>query len=333
MKVLTIGGATYDVFLGYPHQQTAMINAQQSIVLPEGQKFDLESVYYHVGGGAANSAVSFARLGLETSSFFKIGADFQGSFIVDQLKKEPIELYYLVSEHEKTSSSFIITPSSGNSSILVYRGANSTLVKQEMPLDLIAQQDQLYITSLSGPGAQLLPYITKYAHDRKIPVAVNPGGGQLKYGMQSLCDALPNIDIFILNAHESSLFLNALEKKTVDFDISYYMKTVLACGPQIAVVTDGACGVYVGHGNEIMFHKSLPVTVISTVGAGDAFGSCFVAYCAQGKSIEDAVRAGIVNSASVVSCLSAQEGLLDMHALEQKMKTVDHSFLSRYPRE
>ncbi len=330
MKVLTIGGATYDVFLGYPAQKTALIDTQSSIVLPEGQKFDLESVEYHGGGGAANAAASFARLGLQTSSFFKIGADFQGSFIVDRLKKEAIALHYVVSQEEKTGSSFIISSPSGNSPILVYRGANSTIVEHEVPFDLIAQQHQLYITSLSGAAAKLLPQIVKYAHERNVAVAVNPGGGQLKYGMQSLCEALSYIDIFILNAYESSLFLNALEKKSIDFDINYYMKTVLECGPKVVVVTDGARGVYLAHDNEILFHKAIPVDVVSTVGAGDAFGSCFVAQCMRGETIETALRAGIINSASVVSCLSAQEGLLSAHDLEQKLNQLDHTFLSRY---
>lgn len=330
MKVLTIGGATYDIFIGYTTPETVSIDTQSYIVLPEGQKIDLKSISYHSGGGATNSAASFARLGFNVSSFFKIGSDLQGKFIVDQLSKQPISLHHVISDKEKTSSSFIVSAPSGNSTVLVYRGTNSTITKDDINFDLISQQEQIYITSLSGSAAKLLPHITEFAHSKNIPVAVNPGGGQLKHGMQSLCDSLPSIDIFILNRSEAELFMNALKGLRNHFTIPQYMKTILESGPKIAVVTDGDRGVYVAHNDKILFHKSLPVDVVSTVGAGDAFGSCFVAQLARGKKIDDAIRAGIINSASVVGYLNAHAGLLNQETVEERLKKLDRTFLLDY---
>jgi len=342
MRVLTIGGATYDIFIDYA-ARTCVIDEQPSIFLPAGQKIDLDAVSYYSGGGATNSAASFARLGFCASSFFKIGNDCAGLFIVDQLQKESIITHQVISETEKTSCSFILPCPSGDKTILVYRGANNTITKDEIPVDLIVQHDLIYISSLGGSTAQLLPDIVRIAHENKILVAVNPGGSQLKFA-RSLYDALSFIDILILNSYEAQLFMGypvrpakpAVTRKSEGWEfiegwLTTFFETVFARGTKIAVVTDGANGVYVAspaHApNKILFHPSAPVQPVSTVGAGDAFGSCFVAQLAQGKSIGDAMRAGIANSGSVIMHVGAKTGLLHQADLDKKIGEMDQNLL------
>ena len=72
------------------------------------------------------------------------------------------------------------------------------------------------------------------------------------------------------------------------------------------------------------------VTLIDTLGAGDAFGSCFVASLAQGKSVPDALRAGIVNSASGIQQLGAKPGLLEGKALAKAVKALPSDALKKY---
>lgn len=322
-RVLTIGGATYDIFIEYNNATTTEIDHHRFLLLHEGRKIDVESVSYYSGGGATNSAASFARLGFDTHTFFKIGTDFQGSFILDSLKKEQVTVHHVVAPDVPTSSSFIIPMPSGDNTILVYRGANNCLTQQEIPADLISQQDQLYVTSLGGSSAALLPYIVGIAKKNGIPVAVNPGRSQITTGMKSLCDALPAIDILILNCYEASECMRALRPKDY-FDIPAFCRLMRLQGPKIVAVTDGANGVYVAHEDTLLFHPSLPpASIVSTVGAGDAFGSCFVAQIALGKSIDDAMRAGILNSSSVLGHVGAKTGLLTQEEIESKIIEID----------
>ena len=66
------------------------------------------------------------------------------------------------------------------------------------------------------------------------------------------------------------------------FGLQTFFQEVHARGPKIIVVTNGKEGVYVSHKESIFFHPSLSVPVISTLGAGDAFGSGFVGMYAHG---------------------------------------------------
>ena len=101
-------------------------------------------------------------------------------------------------------------------------------------------------------------------------------------------------------------------------------------GPKVVVITNGCNGVYVATNEFIYFHPSMKVNVVNTVGAGDAFGSCFVGSLMLGSSITQALRNGIVNSASVLEDLGAKKGLLTLDQINKKVKTLDPSLLQRF---
>ncbi|GAI85852.1 unnamed protein product, partial [marine sediment metagenome] len=106
---------------------------------------------------------------------------------------------------------------------------------------------------------------------------------------------------------------------------------ILKQGTKIVAVTNGADGVYVAHKNNIYYHPSIkPKNLVSTLGAGDAFGSCFVAQLAQDKSIEDAIRSGILNSSSVLEHLDAKTGLLSKRESEEKLKQINTDLLQTF---
>ncbi len=362
MNIVTIGGAMRDVFIQY--ETTDMVHMHTAgqkkafIILEEGRKLEVETLAYHVGGGAANSAVSFGRLGLSASSFFKIGTDQEGDFILQCLAKENVATdSTLRTSQAGTGTSFIIPSPSGNRSVLVYRGANLMLRPDEIPAGLIAGCDQLYITSLSRDASLVLPAVAKMAKEQKKSVAVNPGTSQLTARVDTLQQALPNIDILILNSFEANLLMSALIEppvpairipeaikknelpellhapiglSTVCFTLEQFFSEVLSRGPRIVAVTNGAEGVYATDGKKVYFHPSLEAPVVSTLGAGDAFGSCFVAQLAHGKSIADAIRAGIINSASVIQYLDTQTGLLTAEQLSKKLEELDASLLQTF---
>ncbi len=357
MKILTIGAAMRDLFLEYKSPETMTFDIEgfeiSYIMLEEGKKIELEAIPHSTGGGATNSACSFEKQGFTVSSFFKVGEDLEGNEVISILQKKNIDVSSCVrAPSAPTGRSFIIPPSSGEKVILVYRGANLTIKENELPLDAIKACDQLYITSLSKKTSQLLPIITKFAKEQNRPVAVNPGTSQLTVDVSTLEQSLNHIDILIMNSFEASLFMahstkskqsvpkTNNEKKelpdllaapivrgTTSFTLNQYFQEVLRQGPQIAVVTNGADGVYVCDGKKIYYHSSIPGKPVSTVGAGDAFGSTFVGQLLHGKSIENAIRSGIVNSYEVIQHLDATTGQITEQELENKLKTLDKSML------
>jgi sugar/nucleoside kinase (ribokinase family) len=366
MKIITIGGATQDIFIHYENpemvQLPTTIGTRSFLLLEKGKKIEIEQPQYYTGGGATNSAVSFKRLGYEVTACFKIGADTQGDFILEKLKNDGISVDCAIRSADlPTAVSFIIPCSGGDRTVLVSRGATQTLSLQELPLEKLTCCQQVYITSLSGLASHLLVPIVKTAKKNNIPVAVNPGSSQLIAGATNLRDALPFIDILILNSFEANLFMASLIKtdeklqtklatpnthnekstpellrgpithKDVCFNITTFFKTVLSRGPKIVAVTNGAEGVYVASDNHLIFHPSIPVKVVSTIGAGDSFGSCFVAQLNKGKSLEDSLRCGILNSTSIIQYLDAKTGLLSTDQLEKQLQQLDKNLLQHFP--
>ncbi len=363
MKILTIGSAMQDIFILHATPESIKLDTKQGkkcfLILQEGIKIEVQDLAKHIGGGATNSAVSFARLGFETSSFFKTGNDDIAQHIVQTLKKEHVNLSLVCKTKTKdTGTSIIIPCPSGERTTFVYRGANLTLKQNELPNNAIGKTELLYITSLSGPLAPLLISIVKQAKKNTL-VACNPGTSQLKGGAQYLQEALADINLFILNGYEAQLLFQEMIRKNeklkqtitaiqlnkqnkfpellqpkpmtngLYFDLKTYFQQILASGPQIAVVTNGADGVYVAHQNTILYYPSLKTKIESTIGAGDAFGSTFTAYIAQKKPIETALFAGMINATSVIEHLDTQTGLLNQTDIQERLKQIDKTKLQK----
>jgi sugar/nucleoside kinase (ribokinase family) len=364
-KVLTIGGALHDIFIEFEDPYMLHLHLkdrdQSFIALEEGKKITVDSVHSFAGGGAANTATSFSRLGFDTQAFFKIGTDATGDFIIEQLKKEKVHLDHIIrTANEQTGTSFIIPCPSGDKSSLVYRGSNLTLTQKEIPLACIEQCDQLYVTSLSFNLAKLLPYIVKHGKKHGALVAVNPGSNQVRNGAADLIEALPYIDTLILNSYESKLLMSSLIQNKAEhaihpkvtplkkskrmplllqqasmlqescFSLPLYFREILSQGPSIVVVTNGAEGVYAAHGNTIYFYPSPTIKVVSTVGAGDSFGSAFIASLLQGKTIEQALIAGTLNSSSVLGHIGTQVGLLTKKEMAKRLKNANADLMQAF---
>lgn len=357
-KVLAIGGATLDTIIKYEDMETLVHqknNFEESyLLLSEGKKIEVTEQKSFSGGGATNAAVAFKKLGLNAELFCKIGKDPAGEFIVKELESYGLKPHYICRvDHVGTATSFVVPSLSGDRTIFAYRGANSTLLAEELPEKAILDADFLYITSLSKASAAHLPEIVKLAKNHGALVAINPGSSQLKRGSGFLKDSLFGIEILILNYEEAQLLMSSLlqeeqsylNKNTETqsahelllnqtqsaFSLREFFKKVQAEGPKIVVVTNGSKGVYVCEGATLLFHHALKVSVVNTLGAGDAFGSSFVGAYLSGSDLEEAVRFGVINSASVVGYSDAKTGLLSREEIQKRLQKLDLSLLEVLP--
>lgn len=350
LKLMTIGGAMQDLFLTFKSppesaQLSQLGSAESYLIFPEGRKVDVTHLRRSLGGGAINTAVSFKRLGFSVSSFFKIGTDEAANFIEQSLRELQIDVSAISRTcHTGTGTSFILPTQSGNRVCLAYRGANITLTEQELPWDTIQDYPYLYISSLNGPAANLLPIIAQKAKQHNSFIITNPGSTQLSEHIASLVQALPYIDIIIVNKHEAHLLYQSLKLHLTtqqqppesiilsagnnNFSINHLFRELIARGPRMVVITNGAEGAYATDGHYIYFHPVLPTTVISTLGAGDAFASAFSAAIIHEHSLLYALQAGMLNSASVLQYANTQNGLLSEKALSAQQSTLDQSIIS-----
>ncbi len=89
-----------------------------------------------------------------------------------------------------------------------------------------------------------------------------------------------------------------------------FLASINALGPRWVVVTDGKDGAYVGTTSGVTHCPALPVEIVGTAGAGDAFNATFAVFILNGASVDEAATAAAINAASVVTHLDTQTGLL-----------------------
>jgi sugar/nucleoside kinase (ribokinase family) len=220
--VISVGGATQDVFVRTDLSKVIRIrdleSEQSLIAFKYGSKVNVDHIAFEVGGGGANTSVSFRRLGLHSALLAQIGLDEAGDQVRQHLRKEGVSTSLIqVSDDQSTGYSVILSSFEGERTVLTYRGANSTLRPDHVPWDRLVDSEWLYISSLSGDSNTVLDPIAQFAREKGLRVAFNPGLTQIKRGLQSLKSILEVIDILVLNKEEAAeLTRKPLTHKVVD---------------------------------------------------------------------------------------------------------------------
>jgi len=316
-KVVCIGGATQDVFLsgkalaGRRDVRTKAVVEQ----FPLGDKLTIDEVHYSTGGDASNAAVTFARQGLKSSFVGKIGHDVAGAEVLREFKREGVDASAVVIDSKKgTAYSTILVSPSGERVVLNYPGAAHDLKVKEIDWPSL-KADWFYVGSLHG-NFDLLKKILTHAKHNNIKVAYVPSKSELAKPKKIL-KLLPDIHALLGNVQEMQALFGIQNVNEL------MLNTIGAC--HYIVMTDGPDGVYVSDSDKIykapVYKK---VKVVDRLGAGDAFGSGFIAAIAQGKSIAEAVTLGSANATSVVQYYGAKTGILKA----QRLKTLSLTTLS-----
>lgn len=305
--VVTIGAAVRDVFVQSTHFRSvkdAHAPDGYDACFPLGTKIDLDNVTFETGGGATNAAVTFARFGLKVACVARIGHDLGGRELADQLKEERVDAAHLqIDPRGRTGYSIILVSGSGHRSILVFRGASRNLEGSLIDWKALSP-GWVYLSSVAG-NEKLLASIFTETKKRTIRVAWNPGNAELDLGLKKLTPWIIKTDILILNREEAAQLADAPPR--------HLDSVIRRLGPlprQALIVTDGERGAYVHARGTTWFAPALPGKRINTTGAGDAFGSGFVAATIQSGNLEKGLRAGMLNALGVITHMGAKAGIL-----------------------
>lgn len=306
--VITIGSATQDV---YVFSKKFRVLRDSRVITGEvecfafGTKIELEDILFEIGGGATNTAYTFARQGLKVACLTKVGADGAGEEVKKVLKLAKISLdLVVVDKKNRTAHSVIFLGPSGERTILVYRGASHQFKTQDIDFKKLRRTRWLYITSLGG-NFNLLKKIVDFACKNGVKVALNPGKLELKYGIKKLKPIFSKVNILFLNGEEAAeIFKRSYsDEKGILNDLS-------RLSTYVSVVTEGEEGSLVCEGKNkyrVIIH---PVKAVDATGAGDAFGSGFVAGYIKKGNVQYAVQLAAANSAGEVMKIGAKTGLL-----------------------
>lgn len=319
--IITIGGATLDFFVNTSKDSImelrSLAGIKEYFCLGYGDKIEIDKSSFHIGGGAVNTAVNFATQGLSTSLLVKTGAGHISDYLLSKVRSRNVDTSCVIrAKDQRTGFSIILTSFEGDRTVLMQRGANSTLVKDDIDWEALSHTKAIYCSALSNASEKVLPDISDFCQRKNIKFACNPGGITIREGMNSKIASLSRMNVLFLNKSEASDFTGVTEKSEAHGDedgFNPYVKEMLVrlktYVKDIVVITDGKKGVHVYDGNKFYFAKPYPAKVVSSLGAGDAFASTFYATLLKTDDIKKAISFALINSASVVSEFGAQRGL------------------------
>ena len=305
--LLSIGDATIDTFMTPIESETmCKLDTKECLIcFSYGDKIPVKNLEISIGGNAGNNAVGARRLGVNSAIVLTLGDDNVGNLVVEKLKKEGVDLTYVIQQPGTMSNSSTVINYSGERTIFVYHAPRSYEFPVSLPIT-----SWVYLTSMGESFKPFYNHMVEWlTKNPTVKLAFNPGSWQLRGGYESIKDIMNLAYIIYVNREEAEKLTSFGRSEGKDREILIALQKL---GPKICIITDGANGAlaYDSINGKFLKVSVLPVDAYERTGAGDAFGSGSLSAIIHGKSLDEALLWGTVNSASVIGYTGPQKGLL-----------------------
>ncbi len=312
--IISIGDATLDVFVSLI-EANVLCNLQKDVCqlcLSYADKIPVEKVQRIIGGNAANNAVGSSRLGLKAAFYSIVGNDDTGRKIIETVHKEKVSSEYVQVDKKQESNYSVVLNYKAERTILVYH------IDRAYKMPKFRPTTWFYLTSMGKNHYDF--HVALLAHVKKTgaQLGFNPGTHQLKEGLEKLKPMLAATTVLFVNKEEAQRLVGQIA------DMKELITAMRRVGPRIVVITDGDKGSYAYDGEKYWKCGITDTPVVERTGAGDSFATAFIAALNHGKDIPEALHWGTMNSASVITKVGPQAGLLT--------KTQMQAWLKKYPK-
>ena len=307
--VITTGSAVRDVFARTRDIKTIKdkkFAVGEAACFALGSKLNLDEVNFSVGGGAINTAVTFANQGFKVAAICKIGNDPEGQDIREKSEAHGIHCdFFSEDKDHATSFSFILSLPDGSRTVFRYKGASWHLAESSIPWAQLKAK-WLYINHMAGASHKVLPRLLATAKKQGVKIVWNPGSTQFEK-KRELQRMMNFADVFIVNQEEASLITGIPYQKKKEI-----FKKLDDLVHGLVIMTKGKDGVEVSDGKTLWSSGVLSMKkIVDRTGAGDAFGSGFVAALMKKPGdVESAMQFASANATGVLTQWGANHGLL-----------------------
>jgi sugar/nucleoside kinase (ribokinase family) len=319
---LAIGDIVTDAFIKLKdaHVNCRVDTGACELCMRFGDKIPYEEVYVvKAVGNSPNAAVSAARLGLNTGLLTYIGDDQDGAECIETLKIENINTDFIVKENCKKTNYHYVLWYEVERTILIKHSEFNYAFPKNLP-----EVGWIYLSSLAPNSLDYHAEIVEFLKNHpETKLAFQPGTFQISLGKEKLKDLYAHTEVFFCNLEEAQRILEVETK-----EIKELAQGLHALGPKIVAISDGPKGAHASDGENIYYVPMYPdmASPVDRTGAGDSFSSTFTSALALGKSVEEALKWGPINSMSVVHYVGAQKGLLSREKLEEYLKNSPENY-------
>lgn len=321
--VVAIGNAMIDMFMAVEEDNvfSRIDDSEHMLCFRFGEKIHVESCRFLLGGNACNTVVGLTRLGTQAALCAEIGSDEFAQKIREGLEKENVGLTYLM-QTSGALSSFAVSISYHHERTLF---VDHVKRMHNFPLATVTTK-WVYLTSLGVEWKEVYKNVLSLVEKNNICMALSPGTHQFEEeGLLSIKNALQYTEILFTNREEAIRIVNSkkqiVNRETME-DIKELLVQLQKMGPKVVSITDGDNGSYgIDKTGMVWSLEKFSCKLVEKTGAGDAYASGFLAAYMDGKDVEEAMRWGAVNAASVIEHIGAQEGLLTKERIQERLES------------
>lgn len=323
-RIICVGSVSKDIF--FPTDEGMVIDtpedilSKQKVAFELGGKYRVTDRYESIGGVAANVACGLVLFGHDAATYSNIGDDDIGTWVKNEFVRLNMHTDLLnVLPHTKTDlSAIVVLTQNGERTIFHNRDANEQLAIKEGSFE---HAEWVLVGALNGDWVKKIHTLLMLKDRYGFSLAYNPGQHNIREDAHIILDAVAQCDVLLLNKDEAIELIVSIHKETPRHQLEdevYLLQTLSAMGAGRIGLTDGARGAW-GYEERQYWHcPSFTVhNLVDSTGAGDAFGSGFIAATLEKKSVAEALGYGIINSGSVIGHYGAIAGLVDQQTIEK----------------
>jgi ribokinase len=298
--VLTIGDINIDVVFAVPSYPA------------EGTEVNATASNNRLGGSGCNTACVLARLGLHSWLAGHLGNDPYGQMAMQEITRAGVDRSFLEQSHENTTGfMFIPITSGGQRTMFGFRGCNALPYEPGRLLGTLDPVDWLHVsgyTFLEERQWVSVREIVQTAHQRGVPVSLDPSVLTIQSEGKRLVEILPEIDLLLVSEGEvrayaqSGSIQDGLERLEQDG------------ARQVALKLGGKGSQYIdfGSGERMACPPFRSREVTDTTGAGDSFNAGFIAGRLKGLPPEQCLELGNALAFLAITSGKGVSGLLDL---------------------
>ncbi len=257
------------------------------------------------GGSAANVAAGAVASGGRARFAGVVGDDPLGAMLTDELARNGVDVRAIVRWGATSRAVAAIIDTTGDRSMVSDLSSDATLRIDDVDTGWFEGVDWLHLTAytwFAEGGAEVFARLVDLASRQGIPWSIDPSSAQMLRSSGSVpaaSAAFGGAAVMFPNHDEAAVLAGVDDPRESSTRLLDIAETV--------VVTCGADGVVVARRNRSTFSAPAhPVTVVNTLGAGDAFAAGFIAARLSGRDDEASAQAGLAAAAQAVGRSTAR---------------------------
>jgi 2-dehydro-3-deoxygluconokinase len=273
------------------------------------------SMRLSIAGSESNVAIGVRRLGRPAVFIGRVGDDPLGALARTTLQREQVDTRWHIDPTRPTGLMLAEQCVDDVRRVVYYRrgSAASAITPDDLDETVLAAAGLVHITgitpALGASARETVAAAMQSARRANVPISLDLNfraalctPAQFRKYVEPL---LATADLVFASLDEARLVVDDADS-AAPAELATSLRRV---GPAEVVLTDGHNGAWADDGTGRYRQPAHPVTVVDTIGAGDAFVAGYLASRLQGAAIEERLRVAARVAACCVATAGDWEGL------------------------